>query len=198
MNLNLQKIAQRYFNLDLPCTEKALQRAYYRVAKTCHSDIFPGDEEKAKKFKRLNIAHELLTAHREIFIEDDAPRTMGGDLLSELGKGIPGGSTCGGCGGKGYNSIQIDSFISCKRCAGTGYVIKCPSCKGRGKLCSQCKGVGWLGVVSMGGNDLVGVRECEHCGGEGGFRTSKPQFRYYLCDGCFGAGQQPPTHNEVR
>jgi len=39
-------------------TRAEIERAFRRKAMTCHPDRFPGDEEKAREFRKLQWAHE--------------------------------------------------------------------------------------------------------------------------------------------
>lgn len=193
----LVKAAKKLLDVQLPCTEQELKKAYRREVKLCHPDLFPGDRAKEDRFKKLSSLYERLTSEEFKYLLtkplDLRPRTAGGDLLSDLGKGVTGGELCASCQGQGYTTLQADPFIRCQWCRGSGFVINCPLCKGRGKGrfgdCGKCEGLGRLGVESLAGLNMS-VKVCAPCSGRGGFRSRKPIFNHYKCGDCNGAGQR--------
>lgn len=43
-------------------TQDEIKKAYRKLAKENHPDLYPGDKEKEEKFKKLNIAYEILSS----------------------------------------------------------------------------------------------------------------------------------------
>lgn len=41
-------------------TQAQIKRAFRKLAKTCHPDLFPGDKEKEQRFKDISEAYEVL------------------------------------------------------------------------------------------------------------------------------------------
>lgn len=199
---DLSRLAAKYFKLELPCTEVDLKKAFKKAAKDCHPDLHPGDNAAKEQFQRLNEAYQVLCDKPEIFVSSEAlPSTVDGILLSTLGLGLEGaaGTPCTSCETKGYTTVQGDPFINCSMCRGTGAIVTCPSCRGKGKQlrplggrCGKCEGKGVLGVSLLRGL-FTGHNYslCTSCHGAGGFKSSKPVFKHYKCGDCEGKGQRP-------
>lgn len=127
-------------------------------------------------------------------------KTVQGDFLSDLGKGLPltvSAIECDICKGKGYTGYRRtkhieDVEVTCPDCDGSGvFSYPCRTCKGKGKLpnpktgkmiieCPSCEGSGRFYPEAKGGEFIYSIA----------FKIIKgKQRKVHKCRRCAGWGE---------
>lgn len=182
---DLERLALKYFQLELPTTPEKLKSAYRRESLKVHPDQGGSDRD----FRRVKRAYDIISSCDIVF----SAHTQDIDF-SKLGKGLPDGIDCTACAAKGFQSIQMN-FVQCAVCRGTGHVTKCINCRGKG--CRLCGDVGRISVKSATLDVVHKVERCSNCSGTGGFKPTHVTERYFVCPTCEGNGQLPKPPTEV-
>jgi molecular chaperone DnaJ len=166
-----------------------IKKAYRRLAKLHHPDLFPGDKEKEEKFRLIKEAYEVLS--------DDKKR----EAYDRLGTTDV---------GEGRDFFET-TFVSSQEMRGCDDVIKeiaipspmvdelqityermeiCPVCGGKGTLspdsgwdtCPVCEGKGRRKRVKAGIlSEEISYEACPKCGGRG-------KIPHEPCPRCEGRG----------
>jgi DnaJ-class molecular chaperone len=205
--IELTRLAEKYFDLALPCALEELKKSWRRKVKEAHSDAGGTDA----LFVELKQAYDNLVAQEGnplIFsgANGGIEITQEGIPLSQLGLGL--GATvnsvdCSRCRHKGYTTKIIEE---CSTCEGVGSYPPCWSCGGSGKFkqrragrivtCRTCGGSGKRkGHHSPSRNsfynDLLARLEpqitCHDCHGSG--KAKNPQIEHRRCGECHGTGE---------
>lgn len=122
------KVCAQLLGVGFPAQEDELKRAYREKAREHHPDK-GGDSHM---FRRVKEAYDFLKNNSYLCIAPHASgcagRTIQGDFLSELGKGLGprvNGTTCTMCEGRGYSQdrwYEKITYYTCFKCNGTGEV----------------------------------------------------------------------------
>ena len=190
--------------------EKAIKRAYRKVAMKYHPDRNPGDKAAEDKFKEAAEAYEILSnpdkkarydryGHAGVdpnagfggggggFTMEDIFRNFG-DIFGDGGSPFDtffGGGGRGSARSRGQNgsNLRIKVELSLEEIAqGVKKKIKVKKQIG----CSTCQG--------SGAKDAQSIRTCQTCGGSGMVRQVRETFLGHMqttttCPNCQGSGQ---------
>lgn len=134
--------------LEFPFDENALKSAFRNKAHISHPDHGGSEEE----FKQVMSSYELLVDFSQTFVEDKGLSTVGGILLSELGKGLPNknAAKCDNCKGLGYTTTtnrRLISGESCPACFGLGVIFIFKGFNREWMTCQRCQGKGIFSPV---------------------------------------------------
>ena len=167
-----------------------IKKAYRRLAKLYHPDLFPGDREKEGKFRLIKEAYEILSDEKK----REAYDRLGTPDIAE--------------GGEFFETTFVSSQEK-RKCEDVIEEVKipspmveelqityerleiCPVCQGKGTLssdsewetCPACKGKGKRKRVKSGIlSEEISYETCPRCGGKG--RISREP-----CPRCEGRGR---------
>lgn len=187
-------------------SESELKLKYRRLAFEYHSDTGGNDDS----FIRITEAFDLLKKNISDDTSVSVDRSVTGELLSDLGQGLPltvNAITCKDCNGNGYTSVYEFKKKQCGHCHGTGSKIdKCRNCSGLGYYrnpetlenvgeCEVCGGRGWFARKKKSSNMYMFMRmltenECYHCSGRGYmYGEDERVLCHRVCDMCKGTGE---------
>lgn len=195
--------------LDLPgeFSFADLKRSFRKQCFFAH----PDQGGSSELFGRLQDAFYALK-FKAFVPEEMAHKTIQGDFLSDLGKGLPltvSAKDCDICKGKGYTSYHKvtygydddDYAVTCSSCSGRGvFSYPCRACKGEGKLpnpktgkliieCPSCEGSGRFYPEVKKGEFIYNVA----------FKTIKGKRRkIYKCKTCKGWGEVLGKKKEIK
>jgi hypothetical protein len=65
MLLTIKQAAQ-ILDVDPDISNTELKKVWRSKAKTCHPDLFPGDQSKEKEFKKYSQAYETMIGYHEL------------------------------------------------------------------------------------------------------------------------------------
>ena len=202
-------------------TQEEIRKAYRKLVRKYHPDANPGDAEAAERFKKINLAYEIL---------QDPQKRAAYDQYGTLGEAPHGGTPFGGFGPfgdifgdifdsffggagnpsrgpvRGENievplSISLeDAFSGVTREVSVPRQETCGRCGGSGtepgsevRTCPSCRGSGQVEVQQRTPfGTFVSVSQCRDCNGSG----KKIDVR---CANCGGSGRVRTRHTvEVR
>lgn len=164
-NVELELLAYKYFNVELPVISSVLKSAFRAASKRLHTDVGGSHDE----FIRMKATYDAIQKMGLVVNTEDAPKTNGSPLeiyadgtpLTELGLGLGptvNGKPCDGCSGRGYNPYTHQTMVRCN-CARIRFDFPRR----------------WLG--------------CAKCHYRGEYPVGQPQTRYARCGVCNGAGE---------
>lgn len=191
-------------------SDRAIAKAYRRLAVKFHPDSNPGDEEANLKFKEAAEAYEVLgdsekrsryDRHGHAGVEGGSQFGSAEDIFAAFGEMFGGGGMFGDIfgrsGGRGGarrgNDVQVDVSLTLEEAfGGTNKSIKfnrrsqCETCGGNGSRPGSqpehCQQCGGRGQVLQQAGILRVQTTCPVCRGAGKIIVDP-------CDDCRGAGQ---------
>ena len=191
-------------------SDRAIAKAYRRLAVKYHPDSNPGDEEANLKFKEAAEAYEVLgdsekrsryDRHGHAGVEGGSQFGSAEDIFAAFGEMFGGGGMFGDIfgrsGGRGGarrgNDVQVDVSLTLEEAfGGTNKSIKfnrrsqCETCGGNGSRPGSqpehCQQCGGRGQVLQQAGILRVQTTCPVCRGAGKIIVDP-------CDDCHGAGQ---------
>lgn len=187
-------------------SESELKLKYRRIASECHPDKGGNDDSFVRITESFNLLKKNIPYDNSVSVD----RTVTGELLSDLGQGLPltvNATICNDCHGNGYTSVYEIKEKTCNHCHGTGSKIdKCKNCSGLGYYrnpetlknvgeCEVCSGRGWFVRKKKSSNMYMFMRiltedECCHCGGHGYIYGEDERILCHrVCDMCKGMGE---------
>lgn len=155
-------------------SDDEIKKAYRRMAKTCHPDLYPGDEEKEAKFKELNEANEVLS---------DADKRARYDQFGHAGVDPNFG---GGAGGNPFGGMDFDIGDIFGSIFGGGRRAN-PNAPRRGNDVETRVAISFE-EAAKGCKKEVSyqqIQNCSDCNGSGAEAGSNPR----TCTACGGSGQ---------
>ena len=191
-------------------SDRAIAKAYRRLAVKYHPDSNPGDEEANLKFKEAAEAYEVLgdsekrsryDRHGHAGVDGGSQFGSAEDIFAAFGEMFSGGGMFGDIFGRGGtrggarrgNDVQVDVSLTLEEAfGGTNKSIKfnrrsqCGTCGGNGSRAGSqpehCQQCGGRGQVLQQAGILRVQTTCPVCRGAGKIIVDP-------CDDCRGAGQ---------
>ncbi|MBC7330585.1 J domain-containing protein [bacterium] len=152
-----------------------IKKAYRRLAKLNHPDLFPGDREKEEKFRLIKEAYEVLSDDKKREAYDRLGTTdigEGREFFETTFVSSQGKRECEDA----LKEVEIPSPMVEELQITYERMKICPVCKGKGTLssdsewdtCPVCKGKGRRKKVKSGIlSEEISYEPCPKCGGKG-------------------------------
>ena len=179
--------------LESHFSTKDLIDAYRSMVKAAHPDTPDGDHHL---FIKVKEAYDTLKDKADNSYYASTSRTVTGEALSDLGKGMPdkSASDCDHCKGAGYTSRNVTKYSDCPHCKGHGTI--CCDCGGTGKFkqknsgrivdCKTCSGTGHK--INYDQWHKIYRSQCLHCWGTGHGYFQGSEVEHLTCTRCKGTG----------
>lgn len=197
---NPYNVAEKYFNLKLPCTLMDLKTAFRIEAKKLHTDTSGKDTKDA--FIEVKAAYDFLSECVEFVSAFESGGIseqvkIEGKPLSFYGLGLgpnQNGKDCPDCNRAGYKTVYANTFKPCADCDSDGCIRAsgpCRYCSGTGKFiqrrtkakvnCRACNGTGNRSNAIL----------CPNCFGLKQIHVPGKKLYYEKCYKCKGTGEIP-------
>ncbi|NLV86617.1 MAG: molecular chaperone DnaJ [Clostridiales bacterium] len=197
--------------LEKGASDADIKKAYRKLAKECHPDLHPGDDDCEARFKEIGEAYEVLSdeskrAKYDQFGHAAFDPTMGGgftgdfgDIFGDIFGGIFGGGGRGGARPNGpqrgenlHASLAVsfeEAAFGCEKELSLARVEECEDCKGSGsapgttaEVCQNCSGSGMIRQQQRSPFGVISTSApCPDCKGSG-------KIIHQPCESCKGAG----------
>jgi len=170
---------------------REIKKAYRKLVKLYHPDLFPNDERKEEKFRLIKKAYEVLSnkEKREAYDRFGTPTTDDGREFFET-------TFVASAGQNSAEDVLQEIYLSPQQMGKKTRISFarlefCPLCSGKGSLsldtkwqtCPTCKGKGRKKIVKSDIlSEHISYERCPDCGGRGRMPTDP-------CPRCKGKGR---------